>query len=519
MKKVTSRIAARPSLNRGLVQSVESRQGSGVYVPPLELLDLPEKAVQFGTGSFLRGFVDYFIDKANRAGCFGGRVVMIGSTESGRAQDLNAQDGLYTLAIRGVNDGRIQQELRVIGSVSRAISASTQWADALACARNPSLELIFSNTTEVGIALDERDEIPLDPPHSFPGKLTRFLLERSREFRFDPMKGVVVIPCELIENNGDRLKEIVLALASQWKLEAEFSRWIDEAVPFPNTLVDRIVPGVPAGDDLDRIEESLGYHDRLVTAAEIYRLFAIEGDDRLQERLGFAKADPGIVVAEDIRAYRERKIRLLNGTHTIMVPVALLAGCETVLQAVQDDQTGPFIRRVLLSEIVPSLDVPGASEFAREVLERFANPFIRHELFDITLQGTTKLRVRVIPSILSSADHTGTAPSSLAFGFAAFLLFMRGDLQHRRRKEGREIPPDEHSDYFLQLWADIDFTSETELVELVERICSDTSLWGVDLTRVPGFTPRVAEYLGWMTRDGIRKALRRHLDVIRAFDV
>src|SRR5687768_17156226 len=400
-------MTALPPLNAALVRDAASRRRASVELPDPALLDLPEKAVQFGTGAFLRGFVDAFLDECNRQGRFGGRVVAIASTSSGRERALNEQNGLYTLSIQGIEQGAARQEQRIVASVSRALSAPDEWRAVLECAHNPALELVFSNTTEVGIVLDERDGPDAAPPRSFPGKLTRFLYERARAFDYDPTKGVIVIPCELIEENGERLCAIVLALAARWNLGSQFIQWIESAVPFCNTLVDRIVPGTPPPDRLAELQRMLGYRDSLLTTGEPYRLFAIEGDDEIRARLPFASDTRGLVIATDIAPYRERKVRLLNGAHTAMVPVALLAGCETVLEAMQHPTVGRFVRRLMLDEIAPGLDVPDAIAFAHEVLDRFGNPHIRHALLDITLQGTTKMRVRVIPSIVRHAERTG----------------------------------------------------------------------------------------------------------------
>lgn len=508
--------STRPPLTRGLLAEAGFRPPASLQVPPAARLRLPERAVQFGTGAFVRGFVEYFLDEANRRGCFGGRVVLVGSTGSGRDQVLNQQDGLYTLITRGVEGGRVHEELRVVGAVSRAVSARSQWAEVLALARRAELELVFSNTTEVGIVLDEADGPGLEPPRSFPGKLTRFLLERARHFGFDPARGVAVVPCELIEDNGARLRQIVLSLAERWGVEPEFRRWVEAAVPFCNTLVDRIVPGAPADEERARLEAMLGYRDELLTTCEVYRLFAIEADAAARERLRFAAADAGVVLTDDVRPYRERKVRLLNGTHTIMVPAALLAGFETVYEAVSDARMGRFVRRVMLEEIAPHLEAPGGAEFAREVLDRFANPFIRHALIDITLQGTMKLRVRVVPSILRFAERTGRAPESLAFGFAAHLALMRGELQAARRAAGQAVPADDQAERLGALWAGLDAADPAALEALVRTACSDVGLWGTDLAAVPGWVVAVRRHLERIVREGAAAALEAHLGAVPA---
>jgi tagaturonate reductase len=459
----------RARLNRALLPAEERR-----------LLELPERAVQFGTGAFLRGFVDHFIDAANRRGDFDGRVVAIGSTGSGRDELLAAQDGLYTLVSQGLVDGEVVEERRVIASVSRALSASAEWDAVLALARSPELSLVFSNTTEVGIVLDESDTFDTAPPRSFPGKLARFLYERAAAFEFDATKGVVVIPCELIEDNGARLKGIVLALAERWGLDARFARWLDAAVPFCDTLVDRIVPGAPKGAEAERLRAALGYDDALLTTCEPYRLFAIRGDAALRARLGFADADPAIVVTGDIAPHRELKVRLLNGAHTAIASAALLAGCETVREAVEHPTVGPLVGRVLLDEIVPTVSAPGAERFARHVLDRFANPFIRHALVDITLQGTMKMRVRVVPTILRYAELTGEAPAGIAQGFAAYLQLQRAEHAERRRA-------DEQGERVRAAWAE----HGDDASAVVRGVLADVALWGTDLTAVPGFADAV----------------------------
>lgn len=501
-------MAARPILDRALLAAGSAGVAA---VPDRALLDLPEKAIQFGTGVFLRGFVEHFLDEANRAGRFGGRVVMVGSTGSGRDEALSRQDGLYTLSMQGIANGVARSEHRVIAAVSRALSAATHWGDVLACARSPELELVFSNTTEVGIALDESDDPALHPPRSFPGKLTRFLHERARAFRFDPAKGVVVIPCELIAGNGDRLREIVLELARRWGLEPEFARWIESSVPFCNTLVDRIVPGAPAGEQRERLLAELGYEDAMLTVCELYRLFAIEADERVAARLRFASADPGVVITDDVEPYRERKVRILNGSHTILVPTALLAGCVTVREAVEHPTVGRFLRRAMFEEIVPGVDAPGAEEFAREVLDRFSNPFIEHALFDIALQATMKMRVRVVPSIVDYTAKTGHVPDTLAFGFAAYLEFTRGALQEERRAAGLPVPKDDQGERVHALWSALDAPDDAGIADLVRVVLSDTALWETDLTEVPGFANAVTAHLGRIQGSGVLGALEAHL--------
>ena len=504
-------MSERPTLDRALAAEAGFTPGGEVRFPAPGLLDLPERAVQFGTGAFLRGFVEYFIDAANRTGKFGGRVVAVSSTESGRDELVNEQDGLFTLLVQGIEHGNAIRDFRVVSSLSRSISASKDWNAVLDVARNPDIELVFSNTTEVGIVVDESDSISLSPPRSFPGKLTAFLHERARHFDHAADKGLVVLPCELIEGNGDQLREIVLALSARWDLEKRFIDWLGCNVTFCNTLVDRIVSGTPPAPQLEELNELLGYRDALLTICEPYRLFAIQPAGKLGDSLGFAAGDDGVLLTDDIHPYRERKVRVLNGAHSILVPTALLSGCETVFDAVRHETVGEFLRFTMFDEIVPSLDVSGAQLFATQVLERFSNPFIEHSLFDITLHGTEKFRVRVVPSIVAYAEKFGRAPSCLAFGFAALLLFMRGDVQATRRASGLVVPRDDKGEQIAAVWRTCDASASESLSSLVYVICADRALWGVDLASVPGFAEIVAEQLAAMIRVGVRGALEQQL--------
>jgi tagaturonate reductase len=502
-----------PVLSASLVRDPASRRPGDVIVPAPESLALPERAVQFGTGALLRGLVDFFVDEANRGGAFGGRIVAIGSTGSGRDRAINDQDGLYTLVTRGIARGGLVDERRIVSSVSRAISAADDWAGVLECARDPLLEAVFSNTTEIGIALDEGDDARLAPPRSFPGKLTLFLHERAMTFGFAPERGVVVVPCELIERNGDRLRDIVLQLASRWTLGREFTRWLELAVPFCNTLVDRIVPGTPRGDEAARLEAEVGYRDAMLTVCEPYRLLAIEDPSLRSARAPvlekLAAANPGIVIAPDIAPYRERKVRVLNGAHTIMVPAAMLAGCETVAEAIGHESLGRFLRQALLDEIVPTLTVPHAEDFARDVLDRFANPHIRHRLLDITLHQTAKLRVRVVPSIVAYAERSGRAPSGLAFGFAAYLAWVRDVALDPARAAA--VPDDAERARVAARFQVSPGRDEAALSAVARDVCSDAALWETDLAALPGFAELVSDHLLRIERMGVLAALDTHL--------
>ena len=500
-----------PRLTRELISKLSDATRRGVEMPSPAMLDLPERVVQFGTGAFLRGFAEYFIDSANRRGSFNGSVVAVSSTGTTRDTTLNEQDGLFTLVIQGLENGVSSQRCRVVSALRRALSARDEWDAVLAIARDPSIELVISNTTEAGIALDAADAFDANPPRSFPAKLTRFLAERGRAFEYDPARGLIVLPCELIERNGDTLRRLVGELVSRWSLGPEIERWIDENVVFCNTLVDRIVPGGVSSAEDKRLESELGFHDALLTSCEPYALFAIQGDEQLRERIGFADSDARIVVTPDIEPYHQRKVRLLNGGHTIIVPAALLAGLETVRDACEDERIGVLLRRAMLDEIVPSLTAPDSVEFAREVLARFANPYIHHSLIDITLHGTAKMRVRVVPSIVEYVGRTGRTPTALAFGFAAHLAFMRGEQHDERRAAGLPVPVDPAGARIRAAWERADVASDAGLMALVRELCADTTLWGTDLSGVGEFGEAVGNHLSRIVRQGIVAALDDYL--------
>lgn len=493
---VPALVTSRPRLGRTAL--AQRSIASDVVTPTEEMLALPERVVQFGTGALLRGLVDFFIDRANAAGAFQGRVVAIATTPSGRHDAFATQDGLYTLISRGIVQGAPVDERRVVGSVSRVLSASTEWAEVLACAHNPELAVIVSNTTEVGLVLDEHDDLGAAPPRTFPGKLTRFLFERARAFAFDPVMGVVVLPCELIERNGDTLRDMVLAHATRVGYPPAFHAWIAEAVPFCNTLVDRIVPGTPRSTDAELLAEQLGVDDALLTCAEPYRLLAIEANAAVAARLGFCGADPGIVVTGDVEPYRRRKVALLNGGHTISVSAALLAGCGTVKEAMAHTRVGPFIRHVVRAEILPTVDAPNAADFADAVLDRFGNPHIEHALLDITLHGTTKMRVRLVPTFTRAVKQAGRVPRGLAFGMAAHLAWLSSDARAAFRASGR-APVDELGEQLLR----------THPVDdaFVASVLGDMSIWMTNLAVLPGFAADVDRYFRTIRSQGITVAL------------
>ena len=346
----------------------------------------PEKILQFGTGVLLRGLPDYLVNKANSEGRFNGSIVIVKSTDS-NTDEFSGQDNLYTVAVRGVQQGKDVSENTIVSAVSRVLAAQTQWDDVLRIARNPALQIIISNTTEVGLNYIE-ESIFQHPPQSFPAKLTAFLYERFRSVGGSRAKGLIVIPTELVTDNGLKLREAVEKLVKFNELGKLFVKWLKFHVRFCNSLVDRIVTR-PTDEDRQELQAAAGYEDELLTFTEPYHLWAIEGDDRVRQTLTFADAStPQVIIDEDINFYRERKLRVLNGTHTLTMPLGYLLGLETVADEMKHPAMSRFVESLMLNEIVPTVPdygIPGMDkaaivQFAYDVLDRFRNPHLDHLL-------------------------------------------------------------------------------------------------------------------------------------------
>ena len=508
---------ALPQLNRTLIKEKKYNQISSLHVPPQIQLKYPEKILQFGSGALLRGFLDFFVDQAHRKNLFDGSVVVVNSTRSGRGAAFNEQDGLFTLRIEGFSKGKTVKEYIVNGAISRAISAADAWNQVLACAKNPALVAITSNTTEVGITLKEDDDLKADPPQSFPGKLTAFLYERFKAFNGSEDHGLVILPTELILDNGSKLKQIVRTLAERNGLEAGFTDWLESANIFCNTLVDRIVPGTPDEAKQQSIFDELGFTDDLLTVSEVYRLFAIEGDkELLHKKVPFLRADENIIIREDITPYRERKLRILNGGHTISVAAGFLRGLKTVYDCMQDEVMEQFVTKVIHNEIVPSLDIDQAmaKAFADDVLDRFRNPFLNHALLSITLQYTSKMNMRNAPTFARYAKKFGKVPDLMCAGFAAYLLFARpqkvSEGKYYGIYEGKEyLVNDEQAGYLMHLWTEVDQKDYKQVEILVHKLLAEENLWDIRLNEIEGLADRISQYLHEFIQSGVKGTLSR----------
>ena len=473
-----------------------------------EYKEYPERVLQFGEGNFLRAFVDWQIDEMNKKAGFNGSVVVLQPIEFGLVDKLNEQDGLYTLYLQGINEGKAIEEHSIINSISRGINPYTNHEEYLKIAENPELRFVFSNTTEAGISYDEKDKLEDKPQKSFPGKFTALLYHRFKAFSGQKDKGLVIIPCELIDRNGDKLKEVVLKFAKAWNLEEGFVTWINEANTFCSTLVDRIVPGYPR-DTIKEITEELGYIDNLVNVGEHFHLFIIEGPKWIENEFPVSKAGLNVKFVEDMSPYRTRKVRILNGSHTSFVPVAYLYGLETVAQSVDHEVIGEFIRNTIYEEIIPTLDLPEEElkYYAEVVLERFMNPFVKHYLMSISLNSMSKFETRDLPSLLEYAKIKGELPKRLVFSLAALIEFYKG----KRGKEIINLSDDaDVLELYKTAWDNCD-ESEVALREVVTSVLAYQRIWKMDLNEVKGLTQAVSHYLINIEKLGIQEALKEVL--------
>ncbi|MDB5231814.1 MAG: tagaturonate reductase [Chitinophagaceae bacterium] len=491
------------NLSRKVLSAIDQKQ---VQAPAESYFNLPEKVLQFGTGVLLRGLPDYFIDKANKQGIFNGRIVVVKSTTAGTADAFDKQDGLFTLCVRGLSDGKKIEENIINASVSRVLSANTDWAEVLDCATDINMQLIISNTTEVGITLVNEHIKNGKPPKSFPAKLLAFLYKRYQFFKGSPASGMVIVPTELITDNGKKLEAIVEELAHFNELDYKFIDWLETHNHFCNSLVDRIVPGKLNSNDHQKVEKAVGYTDELMIMSEVYRLWAIESDNnKVKEVLSFAQADEGVVIAPDITKYRELKLRLLNGSHSFTCALALLAGFTTVKEAMADDTFAGFIKGLMFSEIAPAitgkdLSAIEAKQFALQVLDRYSNPYLEHAWQSISMQYTSKMKMRNVPLIAEYYCRHKQAPERMAIGFAAYILLMKGsqkaDGKYYGNFKGAEyLISDDAAGFYASLW------NNKKTDEIVHDVLSNEELWEIDLTHFEGFEDAIKYYLKALQQD------------------
>lgn len=471
-------------------------------------VDRPVKILQFGEGNFLRGFVDYMIDIANETGDFDGSIVLVKPIVAGSIDTFKAQECQYTLSLRGKQDGREQVITRIITSIKDIVSAYETYEEYAAYAKLPSLRFIVSNTTEAGIIYNPEDKLEDCPPSSYPGKLTKFLYERFQEFNGDYKKGLIILPVELIDNNGIELKKCVIKYVEQWKLGEEFIYWLNKACVFCSTLVDRIITGYPK-DEIQTLWEKAGYQDNLWDTGELFALWVIESEKDIKDELPLDRAGLPVLYTDNQKPYKERKVRILNGAHTSFVLASFLAGNNYVGQSMKDNIIRNFMLDTIFHEIIPTLSLPEEElkTFANAVLERFENPFIKHELLSISLNSVSKWRARCMPSLLKYVEQTNSIPPHLAFSVAALMKFYSS----KTLKDGCLIGDRDGEEYLIKDDLSVleffqEHCTENE-EEFTKHVLENISFWGKDLTKIKGLSDIVEQYIVQIRKSGMRHAL------------
>ncbi|MDN5203421.1 tagaturonate reductase [Fulvivirgaceae bacterium BMA10] len=447
---------------------------------------LQEKIIQFGEGNFLRAFVNWMIDQMNQQLDFNAGVVVVQPLESGMIDVLNDQDGLYNVYLKGLKNNSVQVDRYLIECIKRAINPYRQADEYFEMARSSELRFVISNTTEAGIQFNEEDELSRFPQKTFPGKLTAFLHARFLHFEGSPDKGLIFLPCELIDKNGRKLKEAIMQYADHWSLGSSFIDWINASNTFCNTLVDRIVPGYPK-DRAEELSKELGYIDNLIVEGEQFHLWVIEGPDFVKDEFPIDKTDLNVVFTHNLKPYRDRKVKILNGAHTIMVSTAIACGINTVKEVMDDPILSKYLKETIYQEITPTLDLEEEElrSFAEAVLQRFSNPFIKHYLKDISLNSISKFRTRVLPSIVDYQKNNGHIPKKLAFALASLLHLY---------KESSDLKDDQqYIDFIKNAW--INSTNSFDAIHtIIKNILSNIELWGQDLSVMPELSGLTANY-------------------------
>lgn len=455
----------------------------------------PIKIVQFGKGNFLRAFAGYAFERLNKEIGFNAGIAVVPAIDRSLVNPLQEQDGLYTLFLKGLTNGVPVQKKQLISNIVKSINPHLEFDAYLNLAKEEELQFIVSNTTEAGITHLATDTRYLQPPESFPAKLTILLFERFIYFKGAPDKGLTLLPCELINENADKLKEIILKYATDWQLGNDFKTWLFAHCSFHNTLVDRIVTGYPK-DRIETYTTALNYTDNQMVVAEPFFLWVIEGDDSLRKKLPFHRIDLDVKIVSDLQPYRTRKVRILNGAHTCMVPFSMLYGNETVGETMDNAFTGKFIRTIVFKEIMETISMERMEleNFASDVFDRFRNPFIKHQLASIALNSISKFKVRVLPSVLEYIARFHKIPIHLAFAFACLIRFYKGSWK------SKPLPLNDDPEiiaFFDGLWR-----SKT-IPELVDSVLRNLEFWDQDLTHIEGLSLAITIALQEIETHGI----------------
>lgn len=474
------------------------------------LKDAPIKVLQFGEGNFLRAFVNYWFDMANEKVGYNGKAMLVQPIAMGLTKLINDQEGLYTLYLRGSEKGQKIDDKRVISSVAGCLNPydKADYDKMMEIAASDDLEVIASNTTEAGITYDPACQQGDCPAASFPGKLTQVLYARYKAGK----KGVAILSCELIDNNGKELLKCVNQYIDQWGMEPEFKKWVNEENVFCSTLVDRIVPGrIRDAEEVKQLEAVNGYHDELLDVGECFGVWVIEGPEWLAEKLPFKAAGLNVLVVPDVTPYKKRKVRILNGAHTGFVLGAYLAGFDIVRDCMHDETVLGYMNKMLLDEVVPilPLDQEDCKQFAAAVEDRFNNPFVNHELMSISLNSTSKWRARNMPSFLEYIEKNGKLPTCLTMSFAAYIAFYSNDIQALtdkglvcKRAKGNEYTVSDDA-WVLEFY---NAHKDDDIPALVHAVMTNEQMWGQDLTKVEGFEAATVKNLELIRKEGAKAA-------------
>ena len=470
----------------------------------------PVKVLQFGEGNFLRAFVDYMIDIANEKGEFDGDIVLVKPIEFGTLERFHEQECQYTVQLRGIVDGEPKRINRIVTSVTDVVDAYGEYEKYADFARLDTLRFIVSNTTEAGIVYDDTDKFELNPPKTYPGKLTKFLFERYKHFNGAQDKGLVMLPVELIDDNGIHLKECVLKLAKLWNLEEEFTAWINNACVFTSTLVDRIVTGYPR-DEAEELCKEFGYQDNLIVTGEPFALWVIESAKDISNEFPLPKAGLPVIFTDNQKPYKQRKVRILNGAHTSFVLASYLCGNDIVLESMNDELILNFIKATIFDEVIPTLTLPKQEldEFAEAVLTRFNNPYVKHAHLSISLNSVSKWRARCMPSFLGYVEEKKALPAHLTFSLAALMAFYTGTeirdkalIGHRDGQEYNIMDDAAVLEFFAA-------NSSKEPKEFVHAVLANTDFWGQDLSALAGVEETIVSYLTDIREMGMRKTMEK----------
>ena len=474
----------------------------------------PVKVLQFGEGNFLRAFVDYWFDLANEKGVWNGKAVLVQPIANGLAGLINKQEGLYTLYLRGSENGEKVDRKRVISSVDCCLNPyeKEDYDRMMEIAESDDLEVIVSNTTEAGIAYDPACLFEDCPPSSFPGKMTQVLYRRWKAGK----SGVVILACELIDNNGRELQRCVNRYIDQWGLESSFRDYVNDECIFCGSLVDRIVPGrVRDPEEVSRMNEENGYEDQLIDVGEVFGVWVIEGPEGLEDRLPFRKAglSDKVFVVPDMSPYKKRKVRILNGAHTGFVLGSYLAGKNIVRECMQDETILAFMNKMLYDEVIPTLplDKDDLKNFAAAVEDRFNNPFVDHQLMSISLNSTSKWKARNMPSFLAYVEEKKELPKCLTMSLAAYIAFYSNGLSaldddglKAKRPDGTEYTINDDRWVLEFYWEHRGDSAK----ELVHAVLSNEKMWDQDLTKIEGLEDEVVRDLVMIREEGAKSAYK-----------